>query len=118
MSEKTRKIANRAQRAHRVRSTVRGTAERPRLALRITNVHISAQVINDDAGTTLASATTVGNKKLTGTMTEKAVVVAAELAKKAKAAKVSKVAFDRGSRLYHGRVKAFADTARKEGLEF
>lgn len=118
MSEKTRKIANQKQRAGRVKATVRGTTERPRLSLRITNVHISAQIINDENGTTLVSATSVGNKKLTGTMTEKAVVIATDLAKKAKAAKVTKVAFDRGSKLYHGRVKAFADTARKEGLEF
>lgn len=118
MSEKTRKIANQAQRAGRVKAAVRGTTERPRLALRITNAHISAQIIDDQTSKTLASATTVGNKKLTGTMTEKSVIIAADLAKKAKTAKVTKVAFDRGSKLYHGRVKAFADAARKEGLEF
>lgn len=117
MNERVRKQSNRSQRAHRVRATVRGTAERPRLCLRITNTHIFTQVINDDAGTTLASATTVG-VKTTGTMTEKATVLGAEIAKKAKAAKVSKVVLDRGSRLYHGRVKAFAEAARAEGLEF
>ncbi len=118
MSELTRKKLNRAQRAHRVRATVHGSLERPRLVLRITNMHISAQVVNDDAQKTLASATTVGSKKATGTMTEKAAVLGAEIAKKAKAAKVTAVVLDRGSRLYHGRVKAFADAARKEGLEF
>jgi large subunit ribosomal protein L18 len=117
MSEKVRKISNQKQRAHRVRATVHGTAERPRLALRITNLHISAQIINDDEHKTLASVTTVGSK-LTGTKTEKAITLGAEIAKKAKTAKVKAVAFDRGSKLYHGRVKAFADAARKEGLDF
>ncbi len=118
MSEKTRKLQNQKQRAHRVRATVNGTAERPRLAVRITNMHISAQVINDDTHTTLASVTTVGSKKATGTMTEKAIILGTEIAKKAKTAKVKAVVLDRGSRLYHGRVKAFADAARAEGLEF
>ncbi len=118
MSELIRKQSNRTQRAHRVRATVSGTTERPRLMVRITNMHVSAQVINDETHKTLAAATTVGSKKLTGTMTEKAVTIGTEIAKKAKAAKVKKVVLDRGSRLYHGRVKAFADAARAEGLEF
>ncbi len=117
MNERVRKLSNRTQRAHRVRATVHGTAERPRLCLRITNTHITTQVINDEDGKTIVSATTVGNKA-TGTMSEKAVVLGTEIAKKAKAAKVKKVVLDRGSRLYHGRVKAFADAARAEGLEF
>ncbi len=117
MNERTRKLQNRSQRAHRVRATVHGTTERPRLCLRITNTHITTQVINDDDGKTLASATTVG-MKATGTMTEKAIALGTEIAKKAKTAKVKMVVLDRGSRLYHGRVKAFADAARAEGLEF
>ena len=117
MSEHTRKTSNRIQRAHRVRATVHGTADRPRLCVRITNTHINVQVVNDDAGTTLASTTTVGSK-LTGTMTEKAAQIGADIAKKAKAKKVTKVVFDRGSKLYHGHIKALADAARKEGLEF
>ena len=117
MSEKVRKVSNRLQRAHRVRATVTGTTERPRLCVRISNMHISAQVIDDETGKTLASATTVGTKTK-GTMTEKAAIIGAEIAKKAKTAKVSKVVLDRGSRLYHGRVIMFADAARKEGLEF
>lgn len=117
MNERVRKLSNRTQRAHRVRATVHGTMERPRLCLRITNTHITTQVINDDDGKTIISATTVGSKA-TGTMTEKANILGTEIAKKAKAAKVSKVVLDRGSRLYHGRVKAFADAARAEGLEF
>lgn len=117
MNERVRKLSNRLQRAHRVRATVHGTTERPRLCVRITNTHISIQVINDDTGTTIVSATSVGSK-LTGTMTDKAVALGAEIAKKAKAKKVSKVVFDRGSKLYHGRIKALAEAARTEGLEF
>ena len=118
MSEQTRKQSNRAQRSHRVRANVSGTTERPRLMVRITNMHISAQIINDETHKTLAAATTVGNKKLTGTMTDKAASVGTDIAKKAKAAKVKKVVLDRGAKLYHGRVAAFADAARAEGLEF
>ena len=108
---------NRAFRTKRTRSKLHGTAERPRLTVFISNRHIVAQVVNDDKGVTLCYATTVGSK-LSGTMTEKAAKVGAEIAKKAKAAKVKKVVFDRGSRLYAGRMSALADAARKEGLEF
>ena len=85
--------------------------------MHFSNVHITAQVIDDDKKTTLAYATTVGTKT-TGSMTEKAAKIGAEIAKKAKAAKVSKVVFDRGAKLYAGRMSALADAARKEGLEF
>lgn len=117
MNELTRKLTNRQRRSSRVRSTVSGTTERPRLALRVTNLHVNAQIIDDTKHQTLVAVTTVGSK-MTGTMTEKAVKVASELAKAAKAKKISKVVFDRGNKLYHGRVKAFADAARQEGLEF
>lgn len=117
MSEHTRKTSNRILRAHRVRATVSGTAERPRLCVRITNTHINAQIINDETGMTIASTTTVGSK-LTGTLMQKAAEIGTDIAKKAKAKKVTKVAFDRGSKLYHGRIKALAEAARKEGLEF
>jgi len=111
------KLAARAQRAGRVRSIVRGTEQRPRLSVNVSARHISAQVIDDTTHRTLAAATTIGSKQ-TGTMTEKAAWVGGEIAKKAKAAKVKAVAFDRGSKLYHGRVKALADAAREQGLEF
>lgn len=104
-------------RKNRTRAKVQGTTERPRLAVHISNVHITAQIIDDSKGTTLAYATTVGSKA-TGNKTEKAATVGADIAKKAKKAKVSKVVFDRGSRLYAGRLSALADAARKEGLEF
>lgn len=111
------KKATAQRRAHRVRKTVRGSSERPRLAVSVSNLHVSAQLIDDDSGKTLAYATTVG-QKMTGTMTEKASLVGAQIAAKAKKAKVSKVVFDRSSRKYHGRIKALADAARAEGLEF
>jgi large subunit ribosomal protein L18 len=74
-------------------------------------------LIDDDKSATIASATTVG-KKFSGTMTEKAVLIGKEIAANAKKAKVKKVVFDRNGRIYHGRVKALADAARAEGLEF
>ncbi|MBQ8156694.1 50S ribosomal protein L18 [Candidatus Saccharibacteria bacterium] len=104
-------------RAARTRAKIHGTAERPRLSVHFSNLHITAQVIDDDKKVTLAYATTVG-AKMTGTKTEKAAKIGAEIAKKAKAAKVEKVVFDRGSKLYAGRMSALADAARKEGLKF
>ncbi len=118
MTNLAHKLKNRALRKNRVRSTVIGTTERPRLTVFVSNLHITAQVIDDSTMKTLAYATTVGKKNLKGTMSEKAAVIGEEIAKSAKAAKVSKVAFDRGGRIYHGRVKALADAARKSGLEF
>lgn len=117
MSKITNKLSNKLQRQRRVRSVVTGTAVRPRLSVTISNLHVSAQLIDDDSNTTLAAASTVGSKA-TGTMTEKAATIGTEIAKKAKTAKITTVVFDRGSKLYHGRVKALADAARKEGLKF
>ena len=104
-------------RANRTRAKLHGTADRPRLSVHISNKHITAQVINDDKKVTLAYATTVGSK-ITGTKTEQAAVIGKEIATKAKKAKVKSVMFDRGSKLYAGRMAALADAARKEGLEF
>lgn len=117
MSRLTHVASNLARRKHRTRSQITGNTKRPRLSVNISNLHISAQVIDDSRQLTLASATTVG-QKLPGTMTERAGVIGEQIAKKAKLAKVTKVAFDRGGRLYHGRVKALADAARAGGLEF
>ena len=108
---------NKNMRAARTRAKIHGTSDRPRLSVHFSNLHITAQVIDDDKKTTLAYATTVG-AKMTGTKTEKAAKIGEEIAKKAKTAKVKKVVFDRGSKLYAGRMKALADAARKEGLEF
>lgn len=117
MNRLTKKIQNLKQRKGRVRATVIGTAERPRLTVHVSNRHISAQIINDDTHNTLVYVTTNGTKA-SGTMTERAEAIGEQIAKKAKAAKITKVVFDRNGRLYHGRIKALADAARKNGLEF
>ncbi len=108
---------NSLYRAKRTRAKIHGTAERPRLSVNISNQHITAQIIDDDKGTTLAYATTVGSK-ISGSKTEKATAVGKLIGEKAKKAKITKVVFDRGSKLYAGRMSALADAARKEGLEF
>ena len=108
---------NKVFRAKRTRAKIHGTAERPRLSVFFSNQHIVAQIINDETGKTLAYATTVGSK-ITGTKTEKAAKIGEEIAKKAKTAKIDKVVFDRGSKLYAGRMSALADATRKEGLKF
>jgi len=118
MNQLAHKLANKHLRKQRIRSTVSGTADRPRLSVFVSSRHVSAQVIDDGRQTTLAAVTTVGQKAATGTMTERAAWVGEEIAKKAKTAKLKKVVFDRNGRLYHGRVKALADAAREQGLEF
>ncbi len=118
MNRLKKKLHNLQLRKNRVRSTVSGTTERPRLSARISNLHVSAQIIDDSTHKTIASVTTVGQKNLTGTMTDKATWVGTEIAKKAKTKKVKTIVFDRGGRKYHGRVKALADAARAGGLEF
>ena len=117
MKIQSNKLVTRARRVNRIRSRISGTPERPRLTVRVSNLHITAQVIDDTQGKTLAYASTIG-KKASDTMTEKAAVVGAEIAKAAKAAKVNQVVFDRAGKRYHGRVKALADAARQAGLEF
>ncbi len=117
MSNLAKKLLNRDLRKGRARAKVQGTTERPRLTVTISNMHVSAQIIDDVKGHTVAAATTVG-AKATGTMTEKAAGVGTDIAKKAKKAKVTAVVFDRNGRQYAGRLKALADAARKEGLEF
>jgi len=105
------------RRRFRVRATVSGTAERPRLAVKVTNLHVTAQLIDDRTSKTLAYATTVG-QKVPGNMTERARFVGTDIAKKATRAKINKAVLDRGSRKYHGRVRALAEAARESGLEF
>ena len=104
-------------RKNRTRAKIHGTAERPRLSVNISNNHVLAQIIDDDKGATIAYATTVGSKQK-GSKKELAAYIGSEIAKKAKKAKIEKVVFDRGARLYAGRMSALADAARKEGLEF
>jgi len=122
MSISAQKKAELRRRRHaRVRKRVVGTPERPRLAVFRSNAHITAQVIDDSTGRTLASAATVekdvrgaggtGNKTAAAT-------VGRLLAERAREAGVTRVVFDRGGFLYHGRVAALADAAREAGLEF
>lgn len=112
------KINSKARRQNRVRTTVRGTSERPRLSVHISNRHISAQIIDDAKQKTLVSISTASISDAKGSMTERAEGIGKEIAKQAKAKKISTVAFDRGPKLYHGRTKALAESARKEGLKF
>ena len=109
---------NKLQRRARIRSVIQGSAKRPRLSVHVSNLHITAQLVDDTAGKTLAYVSTVGQKAATGSMSDKATWVGAEIAKQAKNLKLKTVVFDRGGKLYHGRVAALADAARKEGLEF
>lgn len=117
MAKLTGKILKRNLRKNRVRARVNGTAERPRLSVNISNKHVSAQIIDDTAQKTLVAATTVGSNQ-NGSLAEQAAWVGADIAKKAKKAKITKVVLDRNGRLYAGRLSALADAARKEGLEF
>ncbi len=108
----------RERRVRRNRAKISGTAERPRLAVHRTLRHLSAQLIDDVAGKTVAAA----HSREVKAEKKKPVEVAAELgsllAERAQKAGVSAVVFDRRSYLYHGRVKAFADAAREKGLQF
>jgi large subunit ribosomal protein L18 len=125
MAHKTdRQRALRIRRHARVRATVSGTAERPRLAVHRSNKHITAQVIDDVTGRTLAAASSV-EPELRGTLGSAgggnlsgAEAVGRLVATRAKAAGVAAVVFDRGGFAYHGRVASLADAARSEGLEF
>ncbi len=108
----------RIRRHARVRKHVRGTAERPRLAVFRSNRHISAQVIDDRAGVTLASASTLEADLRSGSSNVGAAAkVGARVAERARQAGVERVVFDRGGFLYHGRVAAVAEAAREAGLE-
>jgi len=109
----------RLRRHRRVRKKVRGSADRPRLAVFRSNRHITAQLIDDTTGRTLASAssTEADLRDASGTTTG-AGKVGEQLAARAKAAGVTTVVFDRGGFRYHGRVAALAEGARKSGLEF
>jgi large subunit ribosomal protein L18 len=125
MTFKTTAVSPREIRHARVRRRVSGTAARPRLAVFRSNSHIYAQVIDDTAGHTLASASSgeaalkpaEGATKAKG-KTSQAAAVGAAIAKRAREAGIKEVIFDRGGFKYHGRVKALADAARKEGLGF
>lgn len=111
----------RLRRHTRVRKKIHGTAERPRLSLYRSNKHLILQVIDDDRGVTIASATSVEadvRKAGGGSTVSAATQLGRLVAERAKAAGVNKVVFDRGGYLYHGRVAAVAEAAREAGLEF
>ena len=111
----------RIRRHRRVRKKVHGTASRPRLAVYRSNKHISVQVIDDDAGATLAAASTVEadqRSQGSGGTVDAATRIGTTIAERAKAAGVTTVVFDRGGFAYHGRVAAIAEAARTAGLEF
>ena len=108
----------RLRRHRRVRGKVSGTADRPRLVVFRSNKGIFAQLVDDEARRTLASASWLGQRSFKGTKTEQATAVGKALAAEAKKAGVETCVFDRGGYLYHGRVKALADGAREGGLEF
>jgi large subunit ribosomal protein L18 len=117
MANLAKKLRNFGLRKNRVRAKVSGTATRPRLTVTVSLKHVSAQIIDDTIGHTLAASTTVGTKA-TGTVTEQAAVIGTDIAKKAKKVMINSVVFDRNGRKYAGRLKALADAARAEGLEF
>lgn len=121
MAKKSR-VEARAIRHRRIRAKVSGTAERPRLNVFRSLTHIYAQVINDESGHTVASASTL-DKALASSMTgkskrEQAALVGKAVAERARAAGITAVVFDRGGYVYHGRVQALAEAAREGGLEF
>jgi large subunit ribosomal protein L18 len=115
MDAKTRRRA-RVRRHARIRAKISGTAERPRLAVYRSNRHIYAQLVDDDAARTLVSASDRDVKAAGDGKTAPAKAVGELLAERAKAAGIERVVFDRGGRLFHGRVAALAEGAREKGL--
>lgn len=115
MIKKESRNEMRKVRHERVRKQIIGNADTPRLNVYRSNKNIYAQLIDDNAGVTLASASSMNMK---GNNIEVATKVGEAIAKEAKKLKINKVVFDRGGYLYHGRVKALADAARENGLEF
>lgn len=123
MEKSQRKREGLAKRHRRVRTKLRGTAERPRLTVQRSLVHVRAVVVDDISGRTLLQVSST-SKELAAAPGEgsskmrRSIAVGTEVARRAKELGITKVAFDRGGRLYHGRVKAVADAARKGGLVF
>lgn len=117
-----RKVRQLDRRRRRVRRTILGTEERPRLSVFRSATHIYAQIIDDVRGVTLAAASSL-DKSLRKSLKSTGGIAAAKavgtlIADRAKVAKVSTVVFDRGGRMYHGRIKALADASREGGLQF
>jgi large subunit ribosomal protein L18 len=113
---KPSKEQSRLRRKRRIRAKITGTTQRPRLVVTRSNMNITAQLIDDSNGKTLASANDIKEKK--GTKTERAQKVGTSIAEAAKKVKIEACVFDRNGNKFHGRVKALADAARKAGLQF
>jgi large subunit ribosomal protein L18 len=118
MATKKRLNVRRVRRLHRVRNSVRGSAERPRLTVFRSNRHVYAQVIDDDAGRTLCASSSRELGMAYGGDVKAARAVGEAVGQKARALQIERVGFDRGAYRYHGRVKALADGARHAGLKF
>ena len=118
MNELKLKNKSLAQRKKRIRAKVSGSSIRPRLSVKISYRNITVQLIDDQKGITIEQATSIGNKKIKDmNLTNKASEIGNEIAQKALNKKISSVVFDRNGKIYHGRIKALAEAARKAGLE-
>ncbi len=118
MLKKSERNDNRLRRKRRIRKKIYGTAERPRLTVYRSNRHIYAQIINDETGATLVSASTIDDGEVAGDdKKQQAKSVGALIGERAKAANINCVVFDRNGYIYHGRVAAVAEGAREAGLE-
>lgn len=121
MAKTDKKLVARNKRVRRIRRRITGTSERPRLRVYRSNRHIYAQIIDDTKGATLVAMSTL-DKEFNGDELKGKCAAAKEvgkvIAERAKNAGISKVVFDRGGNLYHGRVKALSDGAREQGLIF
>lgn len=118
MIKKESSNVSRVRRHKRIRETLIGTSNVPRLNVFRSNSNIFAQVIDDEKGVTLVSSSSLSLKLKNGGNAEGAIAVGKDIAEQCKAKKIKKVAFDRGGYLYHGRVKSLADAARENGLDF
>ncbi len=118
MKAQKRLAVRRERKQHRVRKKIVGTAERPRLSVFRSSKHIYAQMIDDLSGTTLAAASSLAKGASAGCNVKAAAAVGEKLAAAAKAAGITKAAFDRGRYKYHGRLKALADAVRAGGVQF
>lgn len=113
-----KKLTRRQTIKYRVRNKISGTGSRPRLSVFRSNKEIYAQIVDDEKGTTLVSASSRGKEPKKGTKVEQSLAVGKTIAEKAKAAGIETIVFDRGGYLYHGRVKSLAEGAREGGLKF